>query len=60
MNRKQWKAQHTGSQVNSWWLTWSADEEYRRKLERKELIKDVLFAVFFLAVALVIYWGIPA
>jgi hypothetical protein len=59
MNRKQWKAQHSGSHINDWWLTWSRDEEYRRKLERRQIIKDVLFAVFFLAVALVIYWGIP-
>ena len=59
MNRKQWKAQQCGSHVNSWWLTWSADEAYKRKLERKQIIKDILFSLFFLAVALAIYWGIP-
>lgn len=59
MNRKQWRAQINGSHINDWWLTWSADEQYKRKLERQQIIKDILFALFFLAVALAIYWGIP-
>ena len=58
MNRQQWKAQQYGSHVNDWWLTWSADDRIRRKLERRQFVKDCILTGLILAATAVIYWGI--
>lgn len=56
MNRKQWQAQKTGSQVNHFWLTWSADQRIKRDLERKQLLRDVvLFVLMIGAIFLIGY-----
>ena len=56
MNRKQWQAQRTGSQVNHYWLTWGNDQRIKRDLERKQLLRDVvLFALMIGAIFLIGY-----
>ena len=59
MNRNLYRLQHTQRECNAWWLTWSRDQRNKRELERQQLVKDILFFLFFVAVALAIYWGVP-
>lgn len=58
MNRQQWKAQHSGSQVNHWWLTWGDDQRRKQELERREFNRDVLFFLACMAAIGLIAWGI--
>lgn len=58
MNRQQWKAQHSGSQVNHLWLTWAADQMELERQKRKANLRQMGLFLFCLALVAVIAWGV--